>query len=34
MGNCTGVFASCVGDDPSVIKKIDKKNIEKALAAN
>ena len=34
MGNCTGVFASCVGEDQSAIKKVDKDNIKKALAIN
>ena len=34
MGNCTGVFSSCVGEDPKAIKKIDKDNMKKALAAN
>ena len=36
MGNCTGVFGACVGEDPqnSVIKKVDKENMKKALAAN
>lgn len=36
MGNCTGVFGACVGEDPQnqVIKKVDKENMKKALAAN
>jgi hypothetical protein len=34
MGNCTGVFGSCVGEDQNAIKKIDKDNMKKALAAN
>lgn len=34
MGNCTGVFGSCVGEDQNAIKKVDKDNMKKALAAN
>jgi hypothetical protein len=34
MGNCTGVFATCVGEDKSAIKKIEKDNIAKALEKN
>lgn len=34
MGNCTGVFGACVGEDPQAIKKIDQKNIALALQAN
>lgn len=33
MGNCTGVFGACVGDD-NTIKKVDKDSMAKALAAN
>ncbi len=32
MGNCTGVFGACVGEDP--IRKVDKDKIQMALAAN
>ena len=34
MGNCTGVFGACVGEDPQAIKKVDKDNMKRALAAN
>ena len=34
MGNCTGVFGACVGEDNQAIKKVDKDNMKKALAAN
>jgi hypothetical protein len=33
MGNCAGVFCQCV-DDSQIIKKVDKDNMQKALAAN
>jgi hypothetical protein len=32
MGNCTGVFGACVGEDP--VRKVDKDKIQMALAAN
>ena len=32
MGNCAGVFCQCV-DDSQIIKKVDKDNMQKALAA-
>ncbi len=34
MGNCTGVFSACNGDDQNPVKKVDKENMKKALAAN
>lgn len=40
MGNCTGIFSSCKGDDgaggvqEAVIKKIDKDQMQRALAHN
>ena len=36
MGNCTGVFGACVGEnsDPQVIKRVDKDVMKKAMAAN
>jgi hypothetical protein len=41
MGNCAGIFSNCKGDDNSVagaqdgvIKKIDREQMNKALAAN
>lgn len=34
MGNCTGVFGTCVGEDQNAVKKVDKENMKKALAAN
>ncbi len=37
MGNCTGVFGACVGEDGpnnQAIKRVDKDNMKKALAAN
>lgn len=36
MGNCTGVFGACVGDnaDPKVIKTVDKEAMKKAMAVN
>ena len=34
MGNCTGVFGACVGEEQQAVKKIDRDNIKRALAAN
>jgi hypothetical protein len=35
MGNCTGVFGACVGEDSKVIvKKVDQEAMKKAVAAN
>jgi hypothetical protein len=34
MGNCTGVFGACVGEDPQAIRKVDKDKMQLALAAN
>jgi hypothetical protein len=36
MGNCTGVFGACVGDnvDSQVIKRVDKDAMKKAMAVN
>jgi hypothetical protein len=34
MGNCTGVFGACVGEDNQAVKKIDKEKMQLALAAN
>jgi hypothetical protein len=34
MGNCTGVFGACVGEDPTAVRKIDKEKMQLALAAN
>jgi len=34
MGNCTGVFGACVGEDPQAIRKVDKEKMQLALAAN
>ena len=33
MGNCTGVFSNCCGDD-QVIKKVDQDAMRKALKSN
>ncbi len=34
MGNCTGVFATCCGDDNGAVKVVDKEGIKKAMQAN
>lgn len=34
MGNCTGVFGACVGEDPKAIQKVNKDGMAKALQAN
>ena len=39
MGNCTGIFQSCKGSEETganehAVKKIDKDQIQKALAVN
>ena len=34
MGNCTGVFGACVGEDNTAIRKVDKDQMAKALSAN
>ncbi|TNV71820.1 hypothetical protein FGO68_gene3601 [Halteria grandinella] len=40
MGNCAGIFSNCKGDDTiagandGVVKKIDRDQMNKALAAN
>jgi hypothetical protein len=31
MGNCTGVFQACCGDDNSAVKRIDKESIKSAI---
>ena len=32
MGNCTGVFSTCCGDDP--VKRVDKEQLKKAVLMN
>ena len=38
MGNCTGIFSSCQGNDAGavngVVKKVDQERIKKALEHN
>jgi len=34
MGNCTGVFSTCCGQEGETIKKIDRDNMQKALSQN
>jgi hypothetical protein len=34
MGNCTGVFQSCCGDDNKTIRRVDQDGIKKAMKAN
>jgi len=37
MGNCTGVFGACVGengDSKVIVKKVDQEAMKKAMAAN
>lgn len=34
MGNCTGVFGACVGEDQNPVKKVDADGMKKAMNAN
>jgi hypothetical protein len=34
MGNCTGVFSNCCGEDSHAIKRVDNEGMKKAIQAN